>query len=137
MDKKEGCFVFLVQYLICCSFTKSLSKIVAALINIVFCLLPAYIYTLTFLNSVSAGVCVDTENSVSADQTEQPEIKVGMLNGGRRIDYVLQEKPIESFNEYLFAIQSHLCYWWVMPTCTQEDFLFVVSQFTSLISFFK
>lgn len=34
-----------------------------------------------------------------------------MLNGGRRIDYVLQEKPIESFNEYLFALQSHLCYW--------------------------
>uniref|UniRef100_A0A3Q3M643 DDHD domain containing 2 n=1 Tax=Mastacembelus armatus TaxID=205130 RepID=A0A3Q3M643_9TELE len=46
-----------------------------------------------------------------AEQTEQAEIKVGMLNGGRRIDYVLQEKPIESFNEYLFAIQSHLCYW--------------------------
>uniref|UniRef100_A0A8C2ZJ21 DDHD domain containing 2 n=1 Tax=Cyclopterus lumpus TaxID=8103 RepID=A0A8C2ZJ21_CYCLU len=42
---------------------------------------------------------------------EWPRIKVGMLNGGRRIDYVLQEKPIESFNEYLFAIQSHLCYW--------------------------
>ena len=35
-----------------------------------------------------------------------------MLNGGRRIDYVLQEAPIECFNEYLFAIQSHLCYWW-------------------------
>ncbi|XP_077377074.1 triacylglycerol hydrolase DDHD2 isoform X2 [Festucalex cinctus] len=44
-------------------------------------------------------------------QAEQAEIKVGLLNGGRRIDYVLQEKPIESFNEYLFAIQSHLCYW--------------------------
>ncbi|XP_044052749.1 phospholipase DDHD2 isoform X3 [Siniperca chuatsi] len=56
-------------------------------------------------------VCEETESSVSAEQTEQPEIKVGMLNGGRRIDYVLQEKPIESFNEYLFAIQSHLCYW--------------------------
>ncbi|XP_030342531.1 SEC23-interacting protein [Strigops habroptila] len=39
------------------------------------------------------------------------QVKVGMLNGGRRIDYVLQEKPIESFNEYLFALQSHLCYW--------------------------
>uniref|UniRef100_A0A3Q1HKX5 Uncharacterized protein n=1 Tax=Anabas testudineus TaxID=64144 RepID=A0A3Q1HKX5_ANATE len=51
------------------------------------------------------------KKSFSADQTEQPEVKVGMLNGGRRIDYVLQEKPIESFNEYLFAIQSHLCYW--------------------------
>uniref|UniRef100_A0A672Y4C8 DDHD domain containing 2 n=1 Tax=Sphaeramia orbicularis TaxID=375764 RepID=A0A672Y4C8_9TELE len=57
------------------------------------------------------GVCEEAEPMVSSEQTEQPEIKVGMLNGGRRIDYVLQEKPIESFNEYLFAIQSHLCYW--------------------------
>lgn len=38
-------------------------------------------------------------------------INVGRLNGGNRIDYVLQEKPIESFNEYLFALQGHLCYW--------------------------
>ncbi|XP_037338081.1 phospholipase DDHD2 isoform X3 [Pungitius pungitius] len=60
---------------------------------------------------LSGGVCDEAESSGSAEQTEQPEIKVGMLNGGRRIDYVLQEKPIESFNEYLFAIQSHLCYW--------------------------
>uniref|UniRef100_A0A3B3BCA1 DDHD domain containing 2 n=1 Tax=Oryzias melastigma TaxID=30732 RepID=A0A3B3BCA1_ORYME len=51
------------------------------------------------------------ESSMNTEQTEESEIKVGMLNGGRRIDYVLQEKPIESFNEYLFAIQSHLCYW--------------------------
>ncbi|KAG7490026.1 phospholipase DDHD2 isoform X1 [Solea senegalensis] len=57
------------------------------------------------------GVCEEAESSESAEQSEHPEIKVGMLNGGRRIDYVLQEKPIESFNEYLFAIQSHLCYW--------------------------
>lgn len=42
---------------------------------------------------------------------EEPQVKMGMLNGGNRIDYVLQEKPIESFNEYLFALQSHLCYW--------------------------
>ncbi|XP_075955116.1 triacylglycerol hydrolase DDHD2 isoform X1 [Anarhichas minor] len=63
------------------------------------------------LQETQAGVCDEAESSVSAEQTEQPEIKVGMLNGGRRIDYVLQEKPIESFNEYLFAIQSHLCYW--------------------------
>uniref|UniRef100_A0A1A7YL31 SEC23 interacting protein n=1 Tax=Iconisemion striatum TaxID=60296 RepID=A0A1A7YL31_9TELE len=42
---------------------------------------------------------------------EEPQVKIGMLNGGSRIDYVLQEKPIESFNEYLFALQSHLCYW--------------------------
>lgn len=57
------------------------------------------------------GESAEAESPVAAEQPEQPEIKVGMLNGGRRIDYVLQEKPIESFNEYLFAIQSHLCYW--------------------------
>lgn len=34
-----------------------------------------------------------------------------MLNQGRRIDYVLQEAPYESFNEYVFALGSHLCYW--------------------------
>lgn len=61
--------------------------------------------------SVPAGVCVESECTVSAEEKEQPEIKMGMLNEGRRIDFVLQEKPIESFNEYLFAIQSHLCYW--------------------------
>ncbi|NXD65149.1 DDHD2 Phospholipase, partial [Eolophus roseicapillus] len=42
---------------------------------------------------------------------EASPINVGRLNGGNRIDYVLQEKPIESFNEYLFALQGHLCYW--------------------------
>ncbi|CAH8510344.1 unnamed protein product [Schistosoma turkestanicum] len=33
------------------------------------------------------------------------------LNQGRRIDYVLQEAPLESFNEYLFALTSHATYW--------------------------
>ncbi|KAG5831510.1 hypothetical protein ANANG_G00304460 [Anguilla anguilla] len=49
--------------------------------------------------------------SPDSSKEEDPLVKIGMLNGGRRIDYVLQEKPIESFNEYLFALQSHLCYW--------------------------
>ncbi|MEQ2203920.1 hypothetical protein XENOCAPTIV_005337 [Xenoophorus captivus] len=51
-------------------------------------------------------------DSPEPQREEQPEVKIGMLNGGNRIDYVLQEKPIESFNEYLFALQSHLCYWY-------------------------
>ncbi|XP_054904789.1 phospholipase DDHD2 isoform X2 [Poeciliopsis prolifica] len=59
----------------------------------------------------AAGVSTEAECSESVEQIEEPEIEMGMLNGGRRIDCVLQEKPIESFNEYLFAIQSHLCYW--------------------------
>lgn len=37
--------------------------------------------------------------------------KIGRLNGGRRLDYVLQEKPIELFNEYIFAFTSHANYW--------------------------
>ncbi|XP_015672717.1 SEC23-interacting protein [Protobothrops mucrosquamatus] len=49
--------------------------------------------------------------SPELSKDEDLNIKIGSLNGGRRIDYVLQEKPIESFNEYLFALQSHLCYW--------------------------
>ncbi|XP_051541665.1 phospholipase DDHD2 [Myxocyprinus asiaticus] len=52
------------------------------------------------------------EAEVSPMEQEDGKLtKVGMLNLGQRIDYVLQETPIESFNEYLFAIQSHLCYW--------------------------
>ncbi|XP_056113026.1 SEC23-interacting protein isoform X1 [Rhinichthys klamathensis goyatoka] len=49
--------------------------------------------------------------SPEPQKEEETHVKVGLLNGGNRIDYVLQEKPIESFNEYLFALQSHLCYW--------------------------
>ena len=37
----------------------------------------------------------------------------GRLNHGRRIDHVLQEKPIEKLNQYIFALSSHLCYWYV------------------------
>ncbi|XP_063095894.1 phospholipase DDHD2 isoform X4 [Cavia porcellus] len=50
-----------------------------------------------------------TEGTAAVGDTAP--VSVGMLNRGQRIDYVLQEKPIESFNEYLFALQSHLCYW--------------------------
>uniref|UniRef100_A0A7N8X515 SEC23 interacting protein n=1 Tax=Mastacembelus armatus TaxID=205130 RepID=A0A7N8X515_9TELE len=49
--------------------------------------------------------------SPEPQKEDEPQVKIGLLNGGNRIDYVLQEKPIESFNEYLFALQSHLCYW--------------------------
>ncbi|KAM9516404.1 triacylglycerol hydrolase DDHD2 [Guaruba guarouba] len=51
------------------------------------------------------------EEPPPAVKEETSPINVGRLNGGNRIDYVLQEKPIESFNEYLFALQGHLCYW--------------------------
>lgn len=40
----------------------------------------------------------------------------GRLNNGKRIDFVLQERPLEVLNEYLFALSSHTCYWWVFST---------------------
>lgn len=52
------------------------------------------------------------DNPELQKEDDESQVKIGMLNGGNRIDYVLQEKPIESFNEYLFALQSHLCYWY-------------------------
>ncbi|KAG8435801.1 hypothetical protein GDO86_013661 [Hymenochirus boettgeri] len=65
---------------------------------------------------------VEAEKIESPDvsREEDPPVKIGMLNGGRRIDYVLQEKPIESFNEYLFALQSHLCYWFPSSISSQR-----------------
>lgn len=47
-------------------------------------------------------------SEVDAGETDLP---LGQLNGGRRIDYVLQEAPLEFFNEYIFALTSHVCYW--------------------------
>uniref|UniRef100_A0A8C5RBF4 DDHD domain containing 2 n=1 Tax=Laticauda laticaudata TaxID=8630 RepID=A0A8C5RBF4_LATLA len=86
-------------------------------------------FTRTSLPAVEAGATGDVEQESEAETStekqpeEKPEepttsakedlppVNVGLLNGGHRIDYVLQEKPIESFNEYLFALQGHLCYW--------------------------
>lgn len=46
------------------------------------------------------------------------DFRVGKLNGGRRIDYVLQEAPFEYINEYIFALTSHVCYW-----CVEYSFI--------------
>jgi len=59
---------------------------------------------------------VETEMMAEQVRTESPvqeEILIlpAKINDGKRVDYVLQEAPLESFNEYLFALASHLCYW--------------------------
>ena len=52
------------------------------------------------------------EMSSSNSPPENEEaVRVGKLNGGNRIDFVLQEAPMETLNEYLFALASHVCYW--------------------------
>ena len=45
------------------------------------------------------------------------------LNEGNRIDYALQEAPFETFNEYVFALSSHLCYWE-----SEDTFLFMLKD---------
>ena len=64
---------------------------------------PVQIYL--FLNQFKCGFC--DLSVLFSDEN----LRLGQLNGGKRIDYVLQEAPLESFNEYLFAMGSHACYW--------------------------
>lgn len=60
------------------------------------------------------------ESAVAEKTTEaEPVVRIGKLNGGCRIDYVLQEAPLESFNEYLFALTSHVVYWYIYSTSFQ------------------
>lgn len=55
---------------------------------------------------------VEVEDSSSvACESVQLDVSIGRINQGERVDYVLQERPLESFNDYLFAFQSHFCYW--------------------------
>lgn len=53
---------------------------------------------------------------------------IGKLNQGRRIDYVLQHRPIEVINDYLFAFASHVSYWYRID----KIFFFVILYRTYL-----
>lgn len=71
-----------------------------------------------FEAAAAAGVSGDQRtrtNSMSTSSSDvdggETDLPCGRLNAGRRIDYVLQEAPLEFFNEYLFALTSHVCYW--------------------------
>ena len=58
---------------------------------------------------------IDLEKQKEDEEKELlSKVNFGKLNNGRRIDYQLQESPIESFNEYIFALASHACYWYVL-----------------------
>ncbi|KAF5287235.1 hypothetical protein FQR65_LT12279 [Abscondita terminalis] len=65
---------------------------------------------------------------VSVVEEEKIEFDLGVLNKGRRVDYVLQEAPFEIFNEYVFAVTSHLCYWE-----SEDTILFILKEiYTSM-----
>jgi hypothetical protein len=102
---------------------------IATKIPVDFCLLQNAICVLAFLTVVCFVVSgdqnfcqqvleeqlqqqIETDSCHSgADGDADADVCAGQLNGGRRIDYVLQEAPLESFNEYLFVLKTHVCYW--------------------------
>ncbi len=53
----------------------------------------------------------DDDSSIFSDDSSFQMIQVGNLCGGKRLDYMLQEKEIENANEYLAALAAHSSYW--------------------------
>lgn len=51
------------------------------------------------------------------------DVIVGALNGGRRIDHVLQEAPGETIAETLSALRAHNSYWQ-----SEDTALFVLTK---------
>lgn len=51
---------------------------------------------------------VEISESPKAESPTASQLNLGILNQGRRFDHVLQEAPLEFFNEYLFALASHV-----------------------------
>jgi len=71
-------------------------------------------YFCIFLKNTQWNLMVNAVFYVVPSATQSAldeDYPIGRLNRGHRVDYVLQEKPIESFNDYLFALSSHACYW--------------------------
>lgn len=69
----------------------------------------------------------DSASTAMSDDAIEIDFPLGKLNDSKRIDYVLQEAPLEFINEYIFALSSHVCYWWVNESCMHGivDVIFV------------
>jgi phospholipase DDHD2 len=52
----------------------------------------------------------DAETEFSSDEHNRGNV-CGLLNRGRRIDYMLQEHEVENANEYVAALGAHSSYW--------------------------
>jgi len=53
----------------------------------------------------------DEEEEIDAVYHDDPQVEMGSLNRGQRIDHMLQEKEIENANEYVAALAAHSSYW--------------------------
>lgn len=67
--------------------------------------------TLDGAEALDAGASSSASCASSEIDNGETELSLGKINDGRRVDYVLQEAPVELLNKYLFALASHVCYW--------------------------
>lgn len=70
--------------------------------------LESGIEALGLVDSTSTG---NTPRECEDENDSSHVLLTGSLNGGRRIDYMLQEKEIENANEYVAALAAHSSYW--------------------------
>ncbi|KAL7017113.1 hypothetical protein ACKWTF_010254 [Chironomus riparius] len=75
---------------------------------------------------LSSETGVEKDESPKESPSTEKLFNMGLLNQGRRFDYVLQEAPLEFFNEYLFALASHVVYW-----DSADTILFIVKEMYS------
>lgn len=69
----------------------------------------------------------DGDEAAKNQEVEPPLTEsVGILNKGRRVDYVLQESPFELFSEYISSLRSHVCYWE-----SEDTMLFILKEIYS------
>nr|VZI13253.1 unnamed protein product [Spirometra erinaceieuropaei] len=74
-------------------------------------------------SSDSSLTTASVERDDGTQSPDDPNLFSSQLNQGRRIDFVLQEAPLESLNDYLFALTSHAVYWE-----SQDCVLFILSE---------
>ncbi|UJR15860.1 hypothetical protein I4U23_002786 [Adineta vaga] len=85
------------------------------------------ITSLVSSNSSIASTEAEFNNNEDLSVNEWINRPIGKLNQGHRIDYVLQHRPIEIINEYLFALSSHVAYW-----NSEDTMLFILKEILRL-----
>lgn len=79
-------------------------------------------------HKIQSQLAATLEEDEPVEIQEETDICLGQLNKGRRIDYVLQESPLEIINEYIFALASHVGYWE-----SEDSILMILKEIYSLM----
>uniref|UniRef100_A0A7S1BIF4 DDHD domain-containing protein n=1 Tax=Corethron hystrix TaxID=216773 RepID=A0A7S1BIF4_9STRA len=64
----------------------------------------------------------NSDHGTDEEYDDTQNNRFGNLNGGRRVDYKLQEKEVENVNEYVFALSAHSVYW------SEKDLVFFIAK---------